>query len=198
MQVCIVVTCFIACIIECITEHTFLAYVVMHVCMFFACLIACIISCIIERTFLAYFVMLVCMLFPCHIACMIARLVSCITVYTLSCIMHNGIYVVARFVMPVCMLFACRVACELACTMEYTFLVHFVMHVCIRAFFYFSYCMGSFCEYRSTDYVSLHKTKEIKDRKQNNSKKRLIPSYQEYKASWYLQKDPLHVQQCNL
>ena len=29
---------------------------------------------------------------------------------------------------------------------------------------------GSFCRYRSTDYVSLRKTKEIKDRKQNNSK----------------------------
>ena len=28
---------------------------------------------------------------------------------------------------------------------------------------------GSFCEYQSTDYVSLRKTKEIKDRKQNNS-----------------------------
>ena len=30
--------------------------------------------------------------------------------------------------------------------------------------------VGSFCRYRSTDYVSLRKTKEIKDRKQNNSK----------------------------
>ena len=30
--------------------------------------------------------------------------------------------------------------------------------------------LGSFCRYRSTDYVSLRKTKEIKDRKQNNSK----------------------------
>ena len=29
---------------------------------------------------------------------------------------------------------------------------------------------GSFCRYRSTDYVSLRKTKEIKDKKQNNSK----------------------------
>ena len=29
---------------------------------------------------------------------------------------------------------------------------------------------GSFCRYRGTDYVSLRKTKEIKDRKQNNSK----------------------------
>ena len=29
---------------------------------------------------------------------------------------------------------------------------------------------GSFCRYWSTDYVSLRKTKEIKDRKQNNSK----------------------------
>ena len=28
---------------------------------------------------------------------------------------------------------------------------------------------GSFCEYRSTVYVSLRKTKQIKDRKQNNS-----------------------------
>ena len=37
---------------------------------------------------------------------------------------------------------------------------------------------GSFCGHRSTDYVSLRKTKEIKDRKQNNSKLRLIPSYQ--------------------
>ena len=30
--------------------------------------------------------------------------------------------------------------------------------------------LRSFCRYRSTDYVSLRKTKEIKDRKQNNSK----------------------------
>ena len=32
--------------------------------------------------------------------------------------------------------------------------------------------IGSFCEYQSTDYVhvSLRRTKEIKDRKQNNSK----------------------------
>ena len=30
--------------------------------------------------------------------------------------------------------------------------------------------LGSFCEYRSTDYVRLRKTKEIKNRKQNNSK----------------------------
>ena len=49
---------------------------------------------------------------------------------------------------------------------------------------------GSFCEYQSTDCTSLHKTKEIKDRKQNNSKLRPIQSYQEYKAFWCLQKDP--------
>ena len=29
-------------------------------------------------------------------------------------------------------------------------------------------CLGSFCEYRSTDYVRWRKTKEIKDRKQSN------------------------------
>ena len=50
--------------------------------------------------------------------------------------------------------------------------------------------LDSFCEYRSTCYVNLSKTKEIKDRKQNNSKQRLFPSYQNYKAFRYLQKDP--------
>ena len=30
--------------------------------------------------------------------------------------------------------------------------------------------LGAFCRYRSTDYVGLRKTKEIKDKKQNNSK----------------------------
>ena len=41
---------------------------------------------------------------------------------------------------------------------------------------------GFFYRHRSTDYVNLRKTKEIKDRKQNNSKQRLIPSDSKYKA----------------
>ena len=50
---------------------------------------------------------------------------------------------------------------------------------------------GSFCEYRSTDYVSLRKTKEIKNRKQDNSKyKDYSQIYQEYKALRSLQKEP--------
>ena len=51
--------------------------------------------------------------------------------------------------------------------------------------------LGSFCEYQCADYVlSLCKTKELKDRKQTNSKYRLIPGYQK-KAFQYLQKDPI-------
>ena len=49
--------------------------------------------------------------------------------------------------------------------------------------------IGSFSEYRGTDYVSSRNTQKIKDRKQSNYKLRLIPSYREYKAFRYLQKD---------
>ena len=167
MQVCIVVTCLIACIIVCITEHT-VPCIRCNACLHALCMSYCIYNFMYSRTYVPCIFCNACL----HVVSMSYCMYDCT-----SCIMHNGIYVVARFVMPVYMLFACRVACVLACTMEYTFLVHFVMHVCIRVFFYFSCtshallsCMGSFCEYRSTDYVSLHKTKEIKDRKQYNSK----------------------------
>ena len=52
--------------------------------------------------------------------------------------------------------------------------------------------LGSFCRYRSTNYVSLRKTKGIKYRKQNISK--LILSNPKYKAFRYLQQDPHYTQ----